>query len=191
MDISQHQLHTESVLKPLVAEFQTKARYPLQDIASFSGAGVYALYLVDSSGTPYDGFVDSQRPIYVGKAVPEGSRQGRTLNAATKKLSARIREHRRSIDAVDLGAERFEVRFAVLSGEGVDLIAALESALIRTHTPLWNSYIDGFGNHDPGSGRYEQSISEWDTLHTGRKWASKLTGVPPRMENISAKIKSY
>ncbi len=191
MDISQHQLHTQSVLKPLVAEFQTMAKYPLQDIGSFAGAGVYALYLIDSSGTPYEGFIDSERPIYIGKAVPEGARQGKTLNSTTKKLSARIREHRRSIEAVELGSVKFQVRFAVLSGEGIDLIAALESALIRAHTPLWNSYIDGFGNHDPGKGRYEQSISEWDTLHVGRKWATRLTGVAPRIEHILEKIKSY
>ncbi|EOJ3671601.1 Eco29kI family restriction endonuclease [Vibrio parahaemolyticus] len=191
IDINRHQLHTESVLGPLVEQFQRFERYSLEDIPSFLGAGVYALYLVDAVGTPYEGFVDSTRPIYVGKAVPEGSRQGRTINTTTSKLSARIREHKRSIESVQLGAYRFEVRFAVLTEQGLDLISALESALIRQFMPLWNSYIDGFGNHDPGRGRYEQSISEWDTLHEGRVWASRLTGVPPKLENIIQKIENY
>ncbi len=191
IDITKHQLHTESVLGPLVDQFHSFERYSLVDIPTFVGAGVYALYLVDATATPYEGFVDCSRPIYVGKAVPEGSRQGRTVNTTTSKLSARIREHRRSIESVQLGAYRFEVRFAILTAQGLDLISALESALIRKHTPLWNSYIDGFGNHDPGKGRYEQSISEWDTLHVGRVWASRLTGVPPRLENILQKIENY
>jgi hypothetical protein len=191
IDSEKHQLQTKSVLGPLVEQFHRFERYSLVDITTFIGAGVYALYLVDATGTPYEGVVDSSRPIYVGKAVPEGSRQGRTVNINTSKLSARIREHRRSIESVQLGAYRFEVRFAILTEQGLDLISALESALIRKHMPLWNSYIDGFGNHDPGKGRYEQSISEWDTLHVGRVWAQRLTGVPPKIENILQKIENY
>ncbi|WP_408004883.1 Eco29kI family restriction endonuclease [Radiobacillus kanasensis] len=30
----------------------------------------------------------------------------------------------------------------------------IESYLIRKHIPLWNNLIKGFGNHDPGIGRY-------------------------------------
>jgi hypothetical protein len=191
IDINTHQLQTELVIAPLLAQFENFHKYALQEIEVFTGAGVYALYLVEARGTPYEGFVNSVRPIYVGKAVPEGSRQGRTINTDTTKLSTRIREHRRSIESVQLCAARFEVRFGILSGESVNLIGALESALIRHYTPLWNSYIDGFGNHDPGRGRYEQSISEWDALHSGRIWATRLTGVPPIMENILQKIEGY
>ena len=42
-----------------------------------------------------------------------------------------------------------------------DLIG-VEAAMTRKHKPLWNSCIDGFGNHDPGSGRHHQAKSEWD-----------------------------
>ncbi len=31
-----------------------------------------------------------------------------------------------------------------------------------------NKIIDGFGNHDPGKGRYNQLRSRWDKLHPGR-----------------------
>lgn len=57
--------------------------------------------------------------------------------------------------------------------------------------PLWNSIIDGFGNHDPGKGRYNQAVSEWDFLHPGRVWVERLTGQKPVMKNILHKIKSY
>jgi hypothetical protein len=46
--------------------------------------------------------------------------------------------------------------------------------LIEKNKPLWNVVVDGFGNHDPGSGRYNQQISAWDTIHPGRSWAKKL-----------------
>ena len=33
---------------------------------------------------------------------------------------------------------------------------------------LWNSLVDGFGNHDPGAGRYKGLRPRWDVLHPGR-----------------------
>jgi len=39
---------------------------------------------------------------------------------------------------------------------------------------LWNIVLDGFGNHEPGSGRYNQQRSAWDIIHPGRQWAEKL-----------------
>jgi len=40
------------------------------------------------------------------------------------------------------------------------LISTVEAALIRYYKPIWNTQIDGFGNHDPGKGRYNQAKSE-------------------------------
>jgi hypothetical protein len=48
-----------------------------------------------------------------------------------------------------------------------------ESLLIQRHRPIWNSLIDGFGNHTPGKGRFEGARPAWDTLHPGRHWAEK------------------
>lgn len=186
-----NQLRFDAVLEPMVEEFDRMFAYDLDSLPNFSGAGVYALYLLDPSNTPYEGIVSAEFPIYIGKAVPEGWRQGKIAKAETNKLKSRIKEHSRSIEAVGLGGWRFKVRFAILSEDGLDFISALESILIRKYRPLWNSYIDGFGNHDPGKGRYEQSASEWDTLHPGRVWASRLTGIPPRIDTIMNKINSY
>jgi hypothetical protein len=36
-------------------------------------------------------------------------------------------------------------------GETQNMIAAVEAALIAEKTPLWNSVVDGFGNHAPGA----------------------------------------
>jgi hypothetical protein len=41
------------------------------------------------------------------------------------------------------------------------MISTIEAALIKLNMPLWNTAVDGFGNHDPGSGRYQQAKSDW------------------------------
>lgn len=71
------------------------------------------------------------------------------------------------------------------------MITIVEAELIRQYRPLWNTIVDGFGNHDPGSGRYNQAKSEWDILHPGRIWAERLTGESPVLETVKAKIASF
>lgn len=68
-------------------------------------------------------------------------------------------------------------RFVIFEEEGSDMISTIEAALIKLNRPLWNTAVDGFGNHDPGSGRYEQAKSDWDVIHEGRGWANKCNGV--------------
>ncbi|MBN1176697.1 MAG: Eco29kI family restriction endonuclease [Dehalococcoidales bacterium] len=70
-------------------------------------------------------------------------------------------------------------------------VAPVEAELIRKYEPVWNTIIDGFGNHDPGSGRYNQAPSEWDVIHPGRLWASRLTGKPPALQDIIAKLNDH
>lgn len=161
---------------------------------SFNGPGVYGLYYTGDF-EPYENPARANNtelttPIYVGKAVPTGWRQGRTSrNYDAPHLYRRLREHARSIKRVDnLLLEDFQCRFVILVEEQSDLITLVEASLTRKYTPLWNSYIDGFGNHDPGSGRYDQAPSEWDTLHPGRPWVEKLTGEGPNRNKIIAKI---
>jgi len=50
-----------------------------------------------------------------------------------------------------------------------------------------NFDMDGFGNHDPGKGRYNQAQSEWDVLHPGRSWVKRLTGASPSQAEVAAK----
>ena len=165
--------------------------------ARFAGAGVYLLYY---SGT-FDLYSHSARhnqetpiqPIYVGKAVLPGSRTARSGSTGEENsLHQRLREHFRSIQSVTNLEERaFQCRFIILDDPEADLIPAVETAFIKHYTPLWNVGVDGFGNHDPGKGRYNQARSEWDVLHPGRAWAERLTGPPPRLEAIIAKIRHH
>lgn len=144
----------------------------------FVGAGVYAIY--------YHGDFPLYRrlselnndeckvPIYVGKAVPAGGRRGNldlSVSPGTVLLN-RLSEHHDSVDqAENLNIEDFSCRFLVVDDIWIPLA---ESLLIRRFRPLWNSVLDGFGNHDPGSGRYNQQKSPWDCVHPGRSWAKHL-----------------
>jgi len=167
--------------------------YGLPPGIKFGGAGVYAIYY-RGDFTHYTKLAQINKksyslPIYVGKAVPPGWRQGRQIETRLSSLCNRLGQHARGIRAVNnLKLEDFACRFMILEGQESNLISTIESELIRRLKPLWNSCIDGFGNHDPGKGRYNQSPSEWDILHPGRSWVSKLTGSPPSLETVIKKI---
>ena len=145
----------------------------------FLGAGVYAIYYAGSFA-PYQQIARSNRdssyvvPIYVGKAVPSGARKGGygLDSNPGDALSRRLREHASSIEqANNIQLGDFRCRHLVVDDIWIPLG---ESLLIDRFSPIWNTLIDGFGNHDPGSGRRNQARSRWDVLHPGRIWADRL-----------------
>lgn len=71
------------------------------------------------------------------------------------------------------------------------MISTIEAALIKLNRPLWNTSVDGFGNHDPGSGRYEQAKSGWDVIHEGRQWANKCNGKHAEKSTVISKINKH
>lgn len=153
---------------------QTAQVLPLEE--SFVGAGVYALYY-QGDFEPYapisapDG---SGPPIYVGRARPAGARTGvEALDApAGPVLFNRLREHWKSIDAAkNLDIADFRCRYLVCE----ELFISMGEALLITQfRPLWNRHVAGFGLHDPGAGRHGSERSEWDELHPGRPWYTKM-----------------
>jgi hypothetical protein len=165
----------------------------------FLGTGVYALYYTGHNPL-YQKYAAQNRlaynqPIYVGKAVPTGWRQARsTANALnqSRELHNRLREHSRSIMvARGLFVEEFMCRFVIFEAETSDMIGTIEAALIKLSQPLWNVAVDGFGNHDPGRGRYAQAKSDWDVIHPGRVWADRCTGRSKDESIILTKIAHY
>lgn len=64
-----------------------------------------------------------------------------------------------------------------------------ETLLIEQFRPIWNVLVPGFGNHDPGKGRYNQQRSAWDTLHPGRQWAAKLKDYPKTRDQIAEEVR--
>lgn len=162
----------------------------------FIGGGVYALYYLGGYELYSDlsrlNQTDCKYPIYVGKSVPQGWRTGRIGISETPDLYHRLREHSRSLQQVEnLQSTEFQCRFVILNDVESDLVVPVEASLIRHYKPLWNMIVDGFGNHDPGSGRYNQAKSEWDILHPGRVWAERLSGSAPNLSDIIRSVQSY
>ncbi|MBL8150490.1 MAG: Eco29kI family restriction endonuclease [Blastocatellia bacterium] len=201
-DRSKHVYHNEAfveLVKDAVRFFNGTPVHPLPPPERFLGTGVYALYY--TGGNPiYKRYKELNRlsydfPIYVGKAVPEGWRQSRISDYETTQsteLYRRLREHSRSIasgEALELAD--FSCRFVIFEGEGSDMIGSMEAALIKLNQPLWNSCVEGFGNHDPGKGRYEQARSDWDVVHPGRLWAERLNGIPSDKSDVLASITNH
>jgi hypothetical protein len=165
---------------------------------AFLGTGVYALYYTGTSGI-YSKYGELNRlaynnPIYVGKAVPKGWRQSRTSSLAkqSRELCNRLREHQRNLETVsNLEFENFACRFMIFEDSSSDMIGTIEAALIQLQHPLWNTTLDGFGNHDPGRGRYEQAKSDWDVIHAGRAWAEKCLGISSSEQQILERVANY
>lgn len=156
---------------------------PLAEIRNFDGAGIYAIYYHGDfpAYKPISGSNMGGRykvPIYIGKAVPKGARKGSDLSAIPGRvLFSRLMQHLRSVEeATNLSVEDFSCRYLVVDDIWIPLG---ESLLIARFAPLWNSLIDGFGNHDPGKGRHAGLRPRWDVLHPGRSWADKCQ---PRLE---------
>jgi hypothetical protein len=162
----------------------------------FAGAGVYLIYYFGDFSAyrlvaEHNRGADPQFPIYVGKAVPKGARKGGfgLDEDPGYVLHSRLAEHASSIQhATNLDIEDFSCRFLVVDDIWIPLA---ESLLIETYEPIWNKQIDGFGNHDPGSGRRKQRRSPWDALHPGRPWAELLDPPSSGPEDIAEKAELY
>ncbi|MCI5220982.1 MAG: Eco29kI family restriction endonuclease [Candidatus Electrothrix sp. LOE2] len=195
-DRNQHVFHSpdfEEIIKDTIRFFNGTPVLSIPAPERFHGTGVYAIYCTAQEGI-YRDFHRINRtayniPIYIGKAVPKGWRTGRSdppADSGTYELNNRIREHGKNLQLGEgLRSRDFHARFMILEGAESDLIGTVEAALIRKYQPLWNTLLDGFGNHDPGSGRYEQAMSDWDVCHPGRLWAKKCRGIHRDREQLS------
>lgn len=163
---------------------------------AFLGAGIYAIYYIGDFPA-YEAIAlknrdeQFQSPIYIGKAVPAGARKGGFglgINPGNV-LYRRLAEHFDSIrQANNLDPAHFFCRYLVVDDIWIPLG---ESLLIETFSPVWNKLLDGFGNHDPGSGRHNQQRSPWDVLHPGRAWAEKLRPHRKSREDILVELTKF
>lgn len=163
---------------------------------AFVGAGIYAIYYVGD----YPLYKPIARrnsrgrfdwPIYVGKADPKGARRGGADIAGYKgkALFNRLKRHVKSIEqASNLDIGDFYCRWLVVDDIWISLG---ESLLIEKLSPLWNQVLDGFGNNDPGKGRYNQEKSAWDALHPGRDWAVKRKDHKKSASELEAEVRKF
>lgn len=167
----------------------------LTDLKSFQGAGIYAIYY-SGKFPAYEAISKNNKhglfssPIYVGKAVPKGARKGGDLETNPGRvLYTRLTQHIKSIeDADNLDLGDFHCRYLIVDDIWIPLG---ESLLIAKFDPLWNKLIDGFGNHDPGSGRHAGLRPRWDVLHPGRHWAEKCQPRTETAEQIIVEARDY
>lgn len=170
--------------------------HSLGELEEFGGAGIYAIYYTGdlpayAELTKRNKNGKFSAPIYVGKAVPAGARKGGGVanGSVGKPLFKRLSEHADSVKAVlNLKIEDFHCRYLVVDDIWIPLG---ESLLIARYSPVWNALVDGFGNHDPGKGRYSGMRPRWDVLHPGREWAAKCAERPETPEAIARDIETY
>ena len=176
----------DNLMAGLARHFEQLPHQPLATIdTEVEGSGVYALFY---RGTfpAYQAVANGATPVYVGKAVPPGSRSGGILDGQKPELRRRLREHAKSIDAAtNLNVADFVCKHLAVEPVWITLA---EQFLIQHHKPVWNLCLDGFGNHDPGGGRRAGERSWWDTLHPGRIWADKLAEREADAEQAQAKV---
>ncbi len=178
---------------PCVSLPAAKSHRPTNKGDSFEGAGIYALYYFgDFPAYAHIASANAEGPcvipIYIGKADPTGGRKGALeLDASTgRSLYNRLRDHATSVqEAENLDIDDFRCRYLVVDDIWISLG---ERRAIHQYLPLWNTLVDGFGNHDPGKRRKDQYRSDWDVVHPGRKWAIKLGNSPKSAVQILATV---
>jgi hypothetical protein len=188
-------LDKKSLGESVVQALERVAPVSLSALAEFKGAGLYALYF-QGSLPPYAALAARNRPvpshpIYVGKAVPAGARKGANeiTGIDSRSLWQRLREHAESIKVADgIAPEDFTCRHLVVDDIWIGLG---ESLLIQAYAPLWNTVVEGFGNHDPGAGRRRGKRPAWDELHPGRVWAKRLQPAKLNRALILEEVASY
>src|ERR1035441_7467518 len=155
----------ESVEKALLES----TAQPLLIKKSFEGAGIYSIYYSGDFG-PYNAISNRNQgknptqPIYVGKAIASGGRKGISLEENMgEALFKRLSQHAESIQQTEnLDLRHFTCRYLVVDDIWIPLG---ETLLITKFTPLWNLVVDGFGNHNPGSGRFGGMRPNWETIN--------------------------
>ncbi len=172
-----------------------KAAEPLGDLSAFEGAGIYAIYYTG----PFSPYAALSRrnadsvdwPIYIGKAIPSGGRRGSDpfSEITGRPLVSRLREHADSLRvAENLEIHDFQCRYLRVDDIWIPLG---ETLLISKFRPLWNVALDGFGNHDPGTGRYGGLRPLWDVLHPGRVWALRCRARSETPEELIERVTKY
>jgi hypothetical protein len=167
---------------------------PLADLGPLRGSGIYAIYYAGTlemyrptTNVP----PDFRRPIYVGKAIPKGSRKGGLAENKPKgnPLGERLKKHARSIEGtVNLDVGDFYVRHLQVEDIWIPLG---ENVMIERFRPTWNLAVEGFGNNVPGGGRNDQKLSPWDVLHPGRKLAEGLGKTPVSQEFMIQRVTDF
>lgn len=165
---------------------------PEVDPATVEGPGLYALYY-SGDFKPYGAVAEAGTgwPIYLGSALPSGSRTGRVRKARKPPILDRLERHAASlISARNLDEWQFQARWFEVDEP---FIILGEILLLRFYRPLWNSTVAGFGAKVVGGRRTGGRMSNWDTLHPGREGMGTAPGatVAKIEEEVAAHLSEF
>jgi Eco29kI restriction endonuclease len=168
-----------------------QARHSLDNIPEFYGAGVYAIYY-RGGFEAYAPLSATDHPIYVGKADPDNPAAKDAVTQGAK-LSARLREHAKSISKATstLSLADFECRFLIVQ---TGFQKSAEDYLINFFQPIWNSETKicfGLGKHGDSADTRGNKRSPWDTVHPGRVWADGTAENQKAPELIRSQIAAH
>lgn len=170
-------LDTDSLTKVFVNELTSRPPVALPEVdpESVKGPGLYALYY-SGAFSLYKPLADAgtEWPIYLGSAMPAGSRTGQVRTGGKSKILERLERHTESVTyAENLEEGRFSARWMEVDEP---FIILGEILLLRFYRPLWNANLPGFGNKVVGSERTTGKTSQWDTMHPGRPGSGTAPG---------------
>lgn len=141
------------------------------------------------------GFLKGRSSVHCSHSItPDrpGARKGGGLGDAEttgKALRGRFSEHAKSIKVMsNLDLSDFSCRYLIVDDIWIPLG---ESLLIARFAPVWNTIVDGFGNHTPGKGRFEGARLRWYVLHPGRSWAEKCKPRDEKVGDIVRDVETY
>ncbi|MFD3352694.1 Eco29kI family restriction endonuclease [Streptomyces fradiae] len=164
-------LRRENLERSVQWALESAPPIPLAHDPATRADGIYAVYytgrhpLYRPVSTPA-----CTTPLYVGTARPSGYLRRSASEGPTGALNTRLKDHRTSIDqAEDLELADFHVRYLPVEEVWISGAGAL---MVGDHRPIWNTVVEGFGHHNPGTARRDFTPrSPWDELHPGRPWA--------------------
>ena len=101
----------DNLMMGLIVRFEKTPFVDFEAIEDARGPGIYALFY-DGPHPAYVPISGTRKPIYVGKAVPRGTRKGTGTESAPYALRDRLRLHRRSLElATNLVVDDFMSRY--------------------------------------------------------------------------------
>lgn len=170
-------LDTSALTKVFANELTSRPAIVLPELdpATVEGPGLYALYY-SGDFEPYGPLASAgtEWPIYLGSAMPRGSRTGQVRTGGKSPILDRLQRHAESITAaLNLEEEKFRARWFEVDEPFIYLG---ETLLLRLYRPLWNAKVSGFGAKVVGGKRTTGRTSDWDTLHPGRQGRGTAPG---------------
>ena len=103
----------ENLMMGVVVQFEKQERLALDSeiTQNIRGPGIYSLHYSGDLEVYEAIRTRSNMPVYVGKAVPPGSRKGKPIEIERPMLRRRLNEHMKSINqAVNLDPSQFSFR---------------------------------------------------------------------------------